>query len=113
MMKLTVAFLAALASGHLHHAWLIAGPEGVGKATFAQAAALRMLAEGAAEPLPPGLAVPEGSRTRALVELVAGGAVFLAVVLVTAHLLRVREVAQLLDPVLRRVRRGGPTGGTA
>ena len=62
------AFLAALASGVLHHAWLLAGPEGVGKATFAQAAALRMLAQGASEPLPPGLAVPEGGRTRALVE---------------------------------------------
>lgn len=37
------AFAAALASGALHHAWLLAGPEGVGKATFARWAALRLL----------------------------------------------------------------------
>lgn len=62
------AFLAALDSGVLHHAWLLAGPEGVGKAGFAREAAWRMLALGAGEPLPPGLAVGEGSRTRALAE---------------------------------------------
>lgn len=39
------AFLAASASGSLHHAWLLTGPQGVGKGTFAQVAALRMLAE--------------------------------------------------------------------
>lgn len=32
------AFAAALVGGSLHHAWLIAGPEGVGKGTFARAA---------------------------------------------------------------------------
>lgn len=62
------AFLAALHGGSLHHAWLLAGPEGVGKASFAHAAALRMLAEGAGETLPTGLTVPDGSRTRALVD---------------------------------------------
>ncbi len=62
------AFAAALDSGVLHHAWLLAGPEGVGKARFARAAALRMLATGAGEALPPGLDVPEGGRSRALVE---------------------------------------------
>ena len=62
------AFVAALRSGSLHHAWLLAGPEGVGKATFARAAALRMLAQGAGEALPPGLAVPDISRTRAMAE---------------------------------------------
>ncbi|WP_066795487.1 AAA family ATPase [Sphingomonas soli] len=58
------ALAAAMASGTLHHAWLIAGPQGVGKGAFARAAALRMLAE-AAEPdaLPPGWAVPESTRT--------------------------------------------------
>lgn len=58
------ALAAAMASGALHHAWLIAGPQGVGKATFARAAALRMLAE-AAEPdaLPPGWEVPFTTRT--------------------------------------------------
>jgi len=43
------ALLAAMASGALHHAWLIAGPEGVGKARFARATAHRMLAEAAGE----------------------------------------------------------------
>jgi DNA polymerase-3 subunit delta' len=57
-------FRAALDSGALHHAWLIAGPEGTGKGSFARTAALRMLAEAQdAEPphadgLPPGFAVP-------------------------------------------------------
>lgn len=36
-------FTAAAESGALHHAWLIAGPQGVGKATFARAAAARLL----------------------------------------------------------------------
>jgi DNA polymerase-3 subunit delta' len=91
------AFLAAMHSGALHHAWLFAGPQGVGKGTFARMAAMRMLAEAAGElPLSPrpqnqgpasfsfepdsgipdqirdeegeGLDVPEGTRTRALIE---------------------------------------------
>ena len=37
-------FRSAWDSGHLHHAWLLAGPRGVGKATFARAAATRVLA---------------------------------------------------------------------
>lgn len=37
------AFLDALARGRLHHAWLLVGPEGVGKATFAYRAARRLL----------------------------------------------------------------------
>ena len=37
------AFLHALERGRLHHAWLLAGPEGVGKATFAFRAARRLL----------------------------------------------------------------------
>lgn len=36
-------FAAAATGGTLHHAWLIAGPQGVGKATFARAAAARLL----------------------------------------------------------------------
>jgi DNA polymerase III subunit delta' len=43
------AFLEALARGRLHHAWLVVGPEGVGKATFAYRAARRLLGA-AAEP---------------------------------------------------------------
>lgn len=61
------AFAAAMASGALHHAWLLAGPEGVGKASFARAAALRLLAEGAGADLPPGFDVPASDRTRALI----------------------------------------------
>ncbi len=37
------AFEAAWARGRLHHAWLLTGPEGVGKATFAYRAARRLL----------------------------------------------------------------------
>jgi DNA polymerase-3 subunit delta' len=40
------AFASAVASGRLHHAWLLTGPNGVGKATFADAA-VRMLMTGA------------------------------------------------------------------
>ncbi|WP_380786618.1 AAA family ATPase [Sphingomonas sp. R86521] len=62
-------FLSAMAGRSLHHAWLLTGPQGVGKASFARAAAIRMLAEGAgATGLPVGLDVPMGNPTRALVE---------------------------------------------
>lgn len=37
------AFLDALGRGRLHHAWLLAGPEGRGKASFAYRAARRLL----------------------------------------------------------------------
>lgn len=36
------AFRAALSGAQLHHAWLFAGPEGVGKASFARQAAMRI-----------------------------------------------------------------------
>ena len=45
------------------------------------------------------------SRLSSAVELVVGGGVFLAIVLGVAHLMKVEEVAQLLDPVVRRARR--------
>lgn len=41
------AFAEAMARGRLHHAWLLAGPEGVGKATFAYRAARRLLGSAA------------------------------------------------------------------
>ncbi|MDQ3143537.1 MAG: DNA polymerase III subunit delta' [Pseudomonadota bacterium] len=40
-------FLDAWATRRLHHAWLITGPRGVGKASFARAAAKRVLADAA------------------------------------------------------------------
>jgi DNA polymerase-3 subunit delta' len=42
------AFEASRQRGRLHHAWLLTGPEGVGKATFAYRAARRMLGAPAA-----------------------------------------------------------------
>ena len=64
------AFLEAMARGRLHHAWLLAGPEGVGKTTFAYRAARRLL--GAAAVPDYGLlgAAPEDTVSR----LVAGKA---------------------------------------
>lgn len=40
------AFLDGLRSGRMHHAWLLGGPDGIGKATFAYRAARFMLAAG-------------------------------------------------------------------
>ncbi len=37
------SFLTALERGRLHHAWLLTGPEGIGKATFAYRVARRLL----------------------------------------------------------------------
>lgn len=63
------AFRAALSGGQLHHAWLFTGPEGLGKAAFARAAAARMLAEGAGQgPLPGDFDLPEDNPTRRLIE---------------------------------------------
>jgi DNA polymerase-3 subunit delta' len=49
---------AAARSGRLHHAWILAGPKGVGKATLAWRFARALLAHGAAA-CPDDLAVPE------------------------------------------------------
>lgn len=63
------AFRAAMSSGQLHHAWLIAGAEGLGKATFARAAAARLLAEGAGQvAASDGFDLPEDNPTRKLIE---------------------------------------------
>jgi len=65
------AFRAALDAGRLHHAWLLAGPQGVGKALFAEKAALRVLAEGVSPPVSgPGLDV---SDEHSVVKLAAAG----------------------------------------
>lgn len=42
--------LDAIRAGRMHHAWLITGPEGIGKATLAYRFARRLLAGQAAEP---------------------------------------------------------------
>jgi len=53
----------------LHHAWLLAGPRGVGKASFAHAAARRILADAARPPCDlPGLATPDDHPMVRLVE---------------------------------------------
>ena len=43
-------FLGAWRGGAMHHAWLLTGPRGLGKASFARAAATRLLAEAAGPP---------------------------------------------------------------
>lgn len=60
------AFRAAMSGGSLHHAWLLAGPEGVGKAAFAREAAARLLAEAAGERGEGDFGLAPGSRTAAL-----------------------------------------------
>ena len=58
--KAVEQFLAAWTSGSMHHAWLLAGPRGVGKASFAMASAERVLAEAAGPPIEaPGLDTPD------------------------------------------------------
>jgi DNA polymerase-3 subunit delta' len=48
--KAVEQFASAWGSRKLHHAWLLAGPRGVGKASFAHAAARRVLADAAGAP---------------------------------------------------------------
>jgi DNA polymerase-3 subunit delta' len=53
------AFVDALQRGRLHHAWLVIGPPGVGKATFAYRAARRLLGAAPAPALGPLGAAPD------------------------------------------------------
>jgi DNA polymerase-3 subunit delta' len=63
------AFRDGLDGGRLHHAWLISGPQGVGKALFARKAALRLLADAAGpKPSTPGLDVPDDHRIARLAD---------------------------------------------
>jgi len=59
------AFSAAIDSGSLHHGWIFAGPEGVGKARFAMLAARRLLA-GPGQP--DDFAISPGDRTQQLID---------------------------------------------
>ena len=62
-------FASAWATRKLHHAWLLAGPSGVGKASFAHAAARRVLADGAGPPADlPGIETPDDHPMVKLVE---------------------------------------------
>jgi DNA polymerase-3 subunit delta' len=64
-----VAVMDAFHGARLHHAWLLTGPRGVGKASFADLAARRLLAEAAGPPVDrPGLEVPPDHRIAALVD---------------------------------------------
>jgi len=64
-------FLGAWRSGAMHHAWLLTGPRGLGKASFARAAALRLLAE-AAGPAPDGEGI-DTSETHPTAHLINAG----------------------------------------
>lgn len=67
--RAVAAFRAAMDGGSLHHAWLLAGPRGVGKGSFARAAALRVLADAAGPKVDlPGLDTPEEHRIARLFE---------------------------------------------
>jgi DNA polymerase-3 subunit delta' len=62
-------FSSAWQSRKLHHAWLLAGPKGVGKASFARAAARRVLAEAAGPPTDvPGIETDEAHPIVKLIE---------------------------------------------
>jgi DNA polymerase-3 subunit delta' len=62
-------FATAWRSRKLHHAWLLGGPKGVGKASFAHAAARRVLADAAGPPFDlPGVESPDDHPIVRLVE---------------------------------------------
>ena len=64
-------FTSAWATRKLHHAWLLAGPKGVGKASFAREAARRVLADAAGPPVE--LPSLETSEDHPMVKLVDAG----------------------------------------
>jgi DNA polymerase-3 subunit delta' len=69
--KAVEQFATAWAGRKLHHAWLLAGPRGVGKATFAHSAARRLLADAAGPAVDlPGMNAP---RDHPIVRLVDAG----------------------------------------
>ena len=52
----------SIAAGRMHHAWLISGPKGIGKATLAYRIARALLKYGAGVAVPPDLAMAEDDR---------------------------------------------------
>ncbi len=65
----THSMLAAAKSGRMHHGWILAGPDGIGKGRFARDLAMRLLADAAGSSIPDdGLAVPIDDPTRRLIE---------------------------------------------
>jgi DNA polymerase-3 subunit delta' len=67
--RAVAAFRDAMDCGGLHHAWLLAGPRGVGKGTFARAAARRVLAEAGGPSVDlPGLETPPDHRMVRLID---------------------------------------------
>jgi DNA polymerase III subunit delta' len=69
--KAVEQFLQSWNSRAIHHAWLLAGPRGVGKAHFAKLAAARLLAQAAGPQFDaPGLQSPEDHR---IAKLIAAG----------------------------------------
>lgn len=61
--------LAAAASGRMHHGWILSGPRGIGKGSFARSMALRLLADAAGPAVEgQGLAVPQEHPIRRLIE---------------------------------------------
>jgi DNA polymerase-3 subunit delta' len=69
--RAVAAFRSAMDSGSLHHAWLLAGSRGVGKGSFARAAACRVIAQAGGPPVDlPGLATPAD---HPMVRLIAAG----------------------------------------
>ena len=53
-------FAEAIASGRMHHAWLLTGPRGIGKATLAYRVARIVLAHGVGRAVPRDLSLDEG-----------------------------------------------------
>lgn len=67
--RAVAAFREAMESGSLHHAWLLAGPRGVGKGSFARAAARRVLAQAGGPPVDlPGIETPPDHRMVRLID---------------------------------------------
>lgn len=64
-------FATAWTRRTLHHAWLLAGPKGVGKAHFARAAATRVLADAAGPPA--GLSGLDTAADHPIARLIAAG----------------------------------------